>query len=96
MRRDAYRDVGGRPRLERAVEGTPAWRYAYRDVGGRSRREQAVEVVGRRREQAAEDARSRPDAALPLASLGASARRLQRALTLLQTRQAAWESVGFN
>ena len=53
MRRDAYRDVGGRPRLEPAVEGRrPAAamyrkscmrRDAYRDVGGRPRLEQAVE-----------------------------------------------------
>ena len=49
MRRDAYRDVGGRPRREQAVD-------AYRDVGGRPRREQAVEGVERRREQAAEGA----------------------------------------
>ena len=66
MRRDAYRDVGGRPRLERAVD-------AYRDVGGRPRLERAVEAVDRAcppvrwpggqagREQAVEEARSRPD-----------------------------------
>ena len=50
-------------------EGAPVWMHAYRDVGGRPRLEQAVEVVERRREQAAEEARSRPDAALPPASL---------------------------
>ena len=43
------------------------------DAGGR-----------RRREQAAEDARSRPDEALSPASRQARARKVQRKLTLLQ------------
>ena len=47
MRRDAYRDVGGRPRLEQAVEAVDRVRNK------RSR-------VRPRREQAVEEARSRP------------------------------------
>ena len=45
MWRDAYRDVGGRPRLERAVEGTPAWMQAVDGVGNRpSRRPAAAQM----------------------------------------------------
>ena len=54
MRRDAYRDVGGRPSLERAVEDRMSEaamhrmsgmrRDAYRDVGGRPRLERAVDA----------------------------------------------------
>ena len=87
MRRDAYRDVGGRPRLERAVEGrrpvaamdrmSCMRRDPYKDVGGRPRRERAVEVIDvaclprAGREQAVEEARSRPD--LPAADRRGSA-----------------------
>ena len=49
----AYRDVGGR-----AASGTAA--DAYRDVGGRAASGTAAEVVESRREQEAEEARSRP------------------------------------
>ena len=71
--------------------------YAARGQEARSRDGQDVlyaarghayrmQVVERRREQAAEDARGRPDAALPPASAQASARRVEREPASLQNQ----------